>query len=377
MVPISSMLGMGVSLAISMLLPIGGLVWLMTRRAPDGSRRYSYLGRSFACGMLAFAIAQVATRLPLMAYLSTVDQPWAQFLLSAPVASFTAGLFEETGRLVIMLALMRRFHRWVDAVAFGLGHGGLEAILLVGLSTAVNLAVALMINAGQTPPGVPAAALEQLKAALVDTPSSLFYLAGLERISAVGLHIGLSLMVLWGIVAGRRLLGWTLAVLIHGTANLAIVLTASVLPLVVAELLLLVLVAAFWMLFVLRSRPRFPTEVVPLPAVDVVGPRQGYQGMPGKGAGKPAKGAGQPGKGSGQPGKGSGQPGKGSGQPGKGSGQPGKGSGQPGKGSSQPGKGSGQPGKGSGEPGKESGQGGRRSGEPGPGSGPDPTGTGG
>ena len=267
MVPIASMVGMGVSLAISMLVPLGVLVWLMTRKGDGGVRRYPQLGRSFACGMLAFALSQVLTRLPLMAYLSTVQQPWAQFLVSAPVASYTAGLFEETGRLLVMLWLLRRFHRWVDGVSFGLGHGGLEALLLVGLSSVTNLALAMMINAGQVPPGVPAAALEALKATLTSTPSGIFYLAGVERISALALHVGLSVLVLWGIVAGRRLLGWTLAVLVHGTANLAVVLTASVAPVLVAELLLIALVAAFWVLFVWRSRPWFPSEIAPEPAV--------------------------------------------------------------------------------------------------------------
>lgn len=263
MVPIASMVGMGVSLAISMLVPLVALVWLMTRKGEGRERRYPQLGRSFACGMLAFALSQVLTRLPLMAYLSTLRQPWAEFLVSAPVASYTAGLFEETGRLLIMLWLLRRFHRWVDGVSFGLGHGGLEAILLVGLSSVTNLALAMMINAGQTPVGVPAAALEALKASLTTTPSEIFYLAGVERISAIALHVGLSVLVLWGITAGRRLFGWTLAVLIHGTANLAVVLTASVAPVLVAEIVLLVMVAAFWVLFVWRSRAWFPVAIVP------------------------------------------------------------------------------------------------------------------
>ena len=124
MVPVAAMVGMGVSAAIAMLLPAGALIWLITRRAPDGTRRYPQLGRAFVCGMLAFAVSQVLTRLPLMAFLSTVQQPWAAVLVSAPVASFTAGLFEETGRLLIMLWLLKRFHRWVDGVSFGLGHGG-------------------------------------------------------------------------------------------------------------------------------------------------------------------------------------------------------------------------------------------------------------
>lgn len=261
MVPVASLVGMGFSLVVSMVVPLAVLVYLMLRRAPDGSRAYGHLGRTFACGMVAFAGSQVLTRMPLLAYLSTIQQPWAQFLVSAPVSSFSAGLFEETGRLLVMLWLMRRFHRWIDGVTFGLGHGWLEAVLLVGLSSMVNLAVALMINSGQPPQGLPPEALQQLTNTLVNTPSGLFYLTALERLSAVALHMGLSVMVLWGIVCGRRLLFWALAVLIHGVANLAIVLTAQVAPVLVAELVLVAAVAAFWWFCVWPARTRFPTEV--------------------------------------------------------------------------------------------------------------------
>ena len=271
MVPVAAMVGMGVSAAIAMLLPVGALIWLITRRAPDGTRRYPQLGRAFVCGMLAFAVSQVLTRLPLMAFLSTVQQPWAAVLVSAPVASFTAGLFEETGRLLIMLWLLKRFHRWVDGVSFGLGHGGLEAILVVGLSSVSNLVLAILISSGQTPAGLSPERIEALKTTLTATSPELFYLAGLERVSAIALHVGLSVLVLWGIVAGRRLLGWALAVLIHGSANLVVVLTAMVAPVLVAEFVLLALVVAFWVLFVWRSRPWFPDGITPDPAAAAPG----------------------------------------------------------------------------------------------------------
>ncbi|MEZ5127107.1 MAG: YhfC family glutamic-type intramembrane protease [Micropruina glycogenica] len=265
MVPVASLVGMGFSLVVSMVVPLALLVFLMLRRAADGTRANSHLGRTFACGMVAFAGSQVLTRMPLMAYLSTIEQPWAQFLVSAPVASVTAGLFEETGRLLAMLWLMRRFHRWIDGVTFGLGHGWLEAVLLVGLSSVVNLALALSINSGQVPQGLPPGALQTLTDTLVNTPSELFYLTALERLSAIALHMALSVLVLGGIVCGRRLLFWALAVLVHGVANLAIVLTAQVAPVLVAELVLVALVAAFWWWYVWPSRSRFPEQVGPEP----------------------------------------------------------------------------------------------------------------
>lgn len=268
MVPMASIVGMVVSLLVCLVLPLGGLLWIATRRQ-DGVRRYPKVGRAFAAGMLAFVLSQVLTRIPLMAWLSTQDQAWAQWLVSAPVASFTAGVFEETGRLLVMLWLLRRFHRWVDGVSFGLGHGGIEAVLLVGLGQLANLALSLLINSGQTTAldRLPAGSRDQVVAALTGTQPLQFYLAGVERVAAIGLHVGLSVLILWGIVAGRRALAWVSAVLIHGVCNLTVVaLATSALPnaMLIAEGVLLVMVAAFWALFVLRCRPRFPTEIQPV-----------------------------------------------------------------------------------------------------------------
>ncbi len=269
-VPQASIVGMVITLLICVLVPFGGLIWLGSRRSA-GEARYPGVARAFAAGMLAFAGSQVLTRIPLMAWLSTQSAPWAQWLVSAPVASFSAGLFEETGRLLVMLWLLRRFHRWIDGVSFGLGHGGLEAILLIGLTQLSNLGLALMINSGQTAAldQLPAASRERVVTALTQTAPLDFYLAGVERIAAIGLHVGLSVLVLWGIVAGRRALAWAVAVAIHGVCNLAAVLLArSGLPgaALLAEGALLVLVAAFWALFVWRSRPWFPVAPEPPPA---------------------------------------------------------------------------------------------------------------
>lgn len=266
MVPLASIVGMAVTLLICLVIPLGGLLWVATRR-DAGVRRYPKVGRAFAAGMLAFVASQVLTRIPLMIWLSGQDAGWAQWLVSGPVASFTAGLFEETGRLLVMLWLLRRFHRWIDGISFGLGHGGIEAVLLVGLNQLVSLTVAVLADTGQTGAlgQLPAETREQLLTALTGTPPLQFYLAGVERISAIGLHVGLSVLILWGIVAGRRALAWVAAVLIHGAGNLtAVLLVSSGLPnaVLLAEVALLVLVAAFWAVFVLRSRPRFPVEVL-------------------------------------------------------------------------------------------------------------------
>ena len=219
MVPTLSMVFMVVVMLICIVVPFGAMLFTWSRRNTDGSRRFPRLWRAFWCGALAFTVSQVLTRLPLMTLVvPQLPEAVAGFLVSGPVASFTAGLFEETGRLVVMLLLLKAFHRWIDGVSFGLGHGGIEAILLIGLANVNNLVLAATINAGQwdvIAQALPPEAADQLFTALTQTAPAMFLLGGVERLAAITLHIACSLIVLAGIVHGRKLVAWVVAVLVH------------------------------------------------------------------------------------------------------------------------------------------------------------------
>ena len=251
MVPLSSIAAMVVVIVACVLVPVGAFAWIATRRDAAGGRRWPQVWRAFWAGALAFVVSQILTRIPLMAVVVPQLGPEISgFLLSGPVASYSAGLFEETGRLVMMLLLMKAFHRWIDGVTFGFGHGGIEAILLVGLTMVSNLTLALLINAGQWP--TIAAALPEADAAtLFDTMTTtsplMFLLAGVERLSAISLHVACSVLILAGIVHGRRLPAWVLAVILHGTVNLIAVLGIGAgWSALVVEAILLAIAVALW-----------------------------------------------------------------------------------------------------------------------------------
>ena len=58
----------------------------------------------------------------------------------------TAGLFEETGRYLAMRLYMKKSLTKENSLMYGVGHGGIEAVMIVGMSYISNLMVALMIN---------------------------------------------------------------------------------------------------------------------------------------------------------------------------------------------------------------------------------------
>ena len=131
-----------------------------------------------------------------------------------------AGIFEETGRFLAMKFYMKKSLTKENALMYGVGHGGIEAVMIVGMSYISNLMVALMINAN----GIDSllvgldettkeATLEQLSA-LWTLPSYQFFFAGVERISAMMLQIALSYLV-YRAVKTRQMKFYGLAIAIH------------------------------------------------------------------------------------------------------------------------------------------------------------------
>lgn len=138
-----------------------------------------------------------------------------------------AGVFEETGRYVAFRWILpkKRYPERDTAVTYGIGHGGVEAILTLGASYIVmllllsfqrtgNFAAALSLSGGDST--ALAAALAQLAAI---TPGAVL-VALLERAGAMILHIALSCFVF---LAVRDRTQWTwfpFAVLLHAIADM-------------------------------------------------------------------------------------------------------------------------------------------------------------
>jgi uncharacterized membrane protein YhfC len=120
-----------------------------------------------------------------------------------------AGIFEETARFIAFLLLKKKQKKESQenagiqtALSYGIGHGGVEAILLVGLSMINNLVLSVMINANLTQSLGDAPLVTAAIDSLIQTPSFLFLVGGLERIAAMGAQLSLSLWV-WSAVFKR------------------------------------------------------------------------------------------------------------------------------------------------------------------------------
>ena len=109
------------------------------------------------------------------------------------------------GRYIVVKILAKRL-TFKKGFAAGLGHGGIEAIILIGSSYINNLIYSIMINTGtfdvvvqssdQIQPGL-GMQLEAVRTALIQTNWSIFLLAGYERILTMIAHIVLNFIVLY------------------------------------------------------------------------------------------------------------------------------------------------------------------------------------
>jgi uncharacterized membrane protein YhfC len=231
--------------------------------------------RYFAYGMAIFIVFQIVTRIPLITLVQSRIAP--QLQASRPllvawvlIASLTAGIFEEVGRYVGYRWLFKPEQRtWKNGVMYGLGHGGVEAMVLLGISyfSALSLLISGQARAAADP------ALAAQLGAITSQPAWIPLIAAWERLWAVALHVGFSVLVLQ--VFRRGGLRWLwLAILLHGLADFVIAGIPALLQLPSPANLLLpealatvVGILAVW--WILRSRepepPRGPFAGVPVP----------------------------------------------------------------------------------------------------------------
>ena len=170
-------------------------------------------------------------------------------LLYALYGGLAAGVFEETGRfLAFMTVLKKKLGNDRNALMYGAGHGGIEAILTLGLAYMGNIVMSVLINAGQTDMLTATAtgeAAEQLKAvldSLVTTAPWTYLLAIVERTLAITTHICLSVLVFFAVKKPDK--GWLFptAILLHAALDGVMVILAAHLPTVAVEGCLAVMV---------------------------------------------------------------------------------------------------------------------------------------
>lgn len=245
-VSLFSMAGMLFSLVVSVGLPLVLAIFIHKR---TNARLISLLVGATVFIAFALILEQI---LHVVVFSSAGDVLASNLLLYALYGAMAAALFEETGRYIGMRFFMKDTLDSGNALMYGVGHGGVESIMLLGMTSFNNLVTSVMINNGgiaqsiaQMDAAEAQATYEQFRV-LWESPSYLFFLSGMERIAAILLQISLSIFM-YRAVKNRSRSCLLLAYGIHFSIDFSTVLASGFLPAAAVELTLFALTAvAVW-----------------------------------------------------------------------------------------------------------------------------------
>ena len=167
-------------------------------------------------------------------------------------AATVAALFEETGRYLAFRFVLTKHPNKETAVTYGIGHGGIECVLVLGVTYIQYYAYGQLINSGSMDKMLSAYkdssqsvdALNQLITNIKGVTKMTCYMADLERISAMMVQIALSILVFQAVyVAGKKYMYWV-AVALHFLTDVpAALYQKGVLKLLPTEIILFVYAA--------------------------------------------------------------------------------------------------------------------------------------
>lgn len=241
MVPTSSLIMMAVNALFGIAVPIG-LAWYLVRKHHANLSTILIGAGTF----ILFALVLESLLHQLVLKGPHGDSIMGNTLRYALYGGLAAGIFEETGRFLAMKFLMKKEPSTpLPGVAYGIGHGGAEMIVIFGLTMISNLVMSIMINSGQTDAllsQAPAEAAAQLQTVFetLQSNSAGNWLIGLwERISALILHLGLSVLV-WVAVrkGGKWLWLYPAAILLHAFVDAGAVLLQKSVGMIPLELII-------------------------------------------------------------------------------------------------------------------------------------------
>ena len=186
------------------------IYWLIRNRQQTN---ISYL----IAGALGFIVSARVLELGVHYFCIIMDNPVSRFINGNTVAfvlygTLMAGVFEECGRHIILKYIMKKNRTRENAVLYGIGHGGIEilAVLLPAIITCLAVAITFSnssleeaLSTLQITEDTAADALPVVQAA-ASFDYGMMAMNVIERLLAMLLHIGLTVIVFYGVIKARK-----------------------------------------------------------------------------------------------------------------------------------------------------------------------------
>ncbi len=207
----------------------------------------------FVVGAICFLFFALGLESLLHYFVLQRDHAVSRAILGSPVlyvlyGALAAGIFEETARLFGFSVLLRKDRYRECSIAYGIGHGGIEAIVTLGVTYLTYLLLQLF------PANLDAATAEVLSGAYEQITVPVILFAMLERLSAIMAHIGLSVLVFAAARKRGRFFLFPVAILLHAVLDvpaalyqqgLLTILPLEIITFVLGALLLIIGIAVY------------------------------------------------------------------------------------------------------------------------------------
>ena len=201
--------------------------FLYWRRKHKEQTNISYL----IAGALGFVVSARVLELGVHYFCILADNPVSRFINGSTATyvlygTIMAGVFEECGRHIVLKYIMKKNHTRENAVLYGIGHGGIEILAILPPTMITYLVIALLFSQGDVQHALSslkiteetaAAALPSIQAAAAfDYP--MMALNVIERLLAMFVHIGLTVVVYYGVINSKKIC-LPMAIVLHMLAD--------------------------------------------------------------------------------------------------------------------------------------------------------------
>lgn len=211
----SAIFAMAIGALLGFIIPIGAVIIfkLISKKA--------WLPAAFIGAGTFFVFALILERLLHMVMLPLVQDSAILYTIYGALA---AGVFEETGRFLTYKLVMKKHLSTPNAVMLGLGHGGFEAIIVLGVVFLNYIIMAVLVNSQGYDAAVAvfsagnpetAAVLETQFQALVDIDLKSVLPGVFERLIAMVFHVCMSVIVYHSVTKKGKLWFFPMAILLH------------------------------------------------------------------------------------------------------------------------------------------------------------------
>ncbi|MDD7138697.1 MAG: YhfC family glutamic-type intramembrane protease [Clostridium sp.] len=255
MISVAVFAAMAVTVLLCYLVPVM-LCWA-------AGRREKKIIVCILLGAFGFAAPQLLIRIPALQLLgmAAAVQRFQRLhtALYCLLLAFSAALLETAGRVLVFGVLLKKRRSYWSGFAAGVGHGGVEAIALVGRTYVIQLILALLLIAGVSLPEE----LIRAFAPMLKAPAAAFLLAGAERVFAMLFQIALSLIVCRYAMLRRLWVGALIALLLHTAMDFAAAWLGATGCSVLLIEGMLAAAALLALVYIRRIRRHFPIEAHP------------------------------------------------------------------------------------------------------------------